>query len=65
MQPPASGFFQEITNVIIRINDGIKWIQKPASFCVNEASPENASSAKSDKNRINIIVSTLGTQNNF
>lgn len=28
-------------------------------------SPENESNAKSDKNKINIIVSTLGIQNNL
>jgi len=62
MDPPRSGFFQEMSNVSTRINVGIRCLRKPANFLMNEASPEKASKAKSDKNTIKIMARTLGIQ---
>jgi hypothetical protein len=62
MDPPMSGFFQEMSNVSTRIKAGIRCTKKPPNFLMNDGSPEKASRAKNDKNTIKIMASTLGIQ---
>jgi len=60
--PPMRGFFQKTSNMSSRINDGIRCTKKPPNFLKNDASPEKTSRAKSEKNTIKIMASTLGIQ---
>jgi hypothetical protein len=62
MDPPMRGFFQEMNNMSRRIKDGIECMKKAANFLMNGAFSEKTSRAKSDKNTIKIMASTLGIQ---
>jgi len=64
-RPQNLGLFQKIIRGITKINDGIRCIKKPINFSVNGASPENASNAKSDRNKTKLMASTLETPANL
>ncbi|HNX84985.1 MAG: hypothetical protein KBB24_07020 [Bacteroidales bacterium] len=53
--PPHSSCFQAKIRRAIKANDGIRWRKKPARFCQNELSSENASNA----NRLMKIIARM------
>jgi hypothetical protein len=62
MHPPMRGFFQEMNNISMRINDGTDCMKNPTNLLMNGAFSEKASSPKSNRNTIKTMASTLGIQ---
>ena len=60
--PPTISYLHDIIRIIIRINDGIRWIKKFPSCCQIESPGENASKANKLTKRIAKMQIILGSQ---